>query len=308
MIQPVREGSSAFRTLVLEAVTLLLAFVVGMVLVTLFSFAPPTIHPTGQVLNLDVTAYLDAVRSYWLGLLQGNLGQTATRRSVTNVLLPAAGRSAVLLGVSLTTAIALGLVWGALLATIRRQVWRLLLFGLNSLLLSLPTFAVLILLMQAVARVTMQTGIQLAYVMDYGLDRHLILPTTVLALRGGAYLARSFQVAHEDILHQDWIRTARAKGLGGWQLWWRHVLPALRLPLVGGILGALRVMTSALIIVEYLTLWGGLGSLMLSVGRAGVRPTEGSVTAGAAGLLVLFFILTDGLGRLIVWLERRRTG
>lgn len=291
-----------------EALILLITFVCAIVLVAFLSFATPTIEVT-QFAALDPTTYLNAVRDYLLGLLQGNLGETRYHQPVFDVLLTATQRSAILIGVSLLVAVPLGLAWGGALATVRRGSLAAFLFGLSTLAISLPTFAVLILAMEAVSTVTLRTGIRLAYISGYGLDSHLILPVAALVLRGSAYMARSFQVAQQDILRQDWIRTARAKGFDGLLLWSHHILPALTLPLIGNTLGVLRIMVGGLIIVEYITSWGGLGSTMLSVGGSGLRPTEGQVAASAAGVFILFFIFVDRFAQILVyWIDRRRTG
>jgi ABC-type dipeptide/oligopeptide/nickel transport system permease component len=217
---------------------------------------------------------------------------------VSRDLLPAARRSLELLGVSLAVGLLLGLVWGALLATVRRRLPASVLFGLSTLLISLPTFVVILLAIEAVSTLTLRTGIRLALVQGYGLDQHLILPTAVLALRGAAYMARGIQVAQEEILRQDWIRAARARGLGGLALWRRHILPALRLPLLGSTLGMLRVMVGGLVIVDYIYGWGGLGGRMLRISAAGVSAANDRRALGAAVLLVLFFIFVDLLERL----------
>jgi ABC-type dipeptide/oligopeptide/nickel transport system permease component len=151
---------------------------------------------------------------------------------ISHDLLRAAWHSLALLGVSLAAALPLGLAWGALLASVRQRTLRFVLFGTNMLAISLPSFALMLLGMEAVAELSLRRGINIGYIQGYGLDGHLILPASVLVLRGAATIARSLQVAHEDILHQDWLRVARAKGLGGFRLWYHHVLPALRLPLL----------------------------------------------------------------------------
>jgi peptide/nickel transport system permease protein len=162
----------------------------------------------------------------------------------------------------------------------------------------MPTFVVVILAIEGVATLTLRTGIRLALVHGYGLDQHLLLPTAVLALRGAAYMARGIQAAQEDILRQDWIRAARAKGLGGLLLWRRHILPALRLPLLGSTLGMLRVMVSGFVIVDYIYGWGGLGGRMLRTSASGVAAANDRRALGAAVVLVLFFIGVDVLEHL----------
>jgi ABC-type dipeptide/oligopeptide/nickel transport system permease component len=243
--------------------------------------------------------YLADIRDYTVGVFTGNLGVDRRGASLNRNLMPAARRTLELLAISIAAAVPLGLAWGGLLASVRRPLPRAVLFGLNTLLNSLPTFMIAFLAIQAVATITLRTGVRLTYVQGYGLDGHLILPAGALALRGAAYMARAIQVAQEDILQQDWVRVARAKGLGGLALWRRHILPALKLPVLGSALGMMRVVVGGLVIVDYLYNWGGLGTAMLrSVGLlAGVGSNE-QLTAGAAALLVILFVAVDLLGRL----------
>jgi ABC-type dipeptide/oligopeptide/nickel transport system permease component len=280
-----------------EALALLLTIVLGIVGVALVIFLPRAF--LGDQAGLG--AYMNAVSDYLAGVLRGDLGLTVQRRPVTPLLLVAARRSLELLGVSLGCGLLLGLGWGALLAGVRRGWLRAVLFGLSTLLISLPTFAVLLLSMEAVSTLTLRTGVRLTYVYGYGLDQHLLLPAGALALRGAAYMGRAMQVAHEDILQQDWIRVARAKGLGGLSLWWRHVLPALWLPLLGSTLGMIRVIVNGFVIVDYLSGWGGVGRQMLEITNFGtISPAEGELAAGAALMFVLFFVLIDALGRVLL--------
>lgn len=277
-----------------EALVLLLTVAAGAIIVSLLIFAPRAFFGTPP----GLAPYLAFVRDYLLALLQGNLVGSLPAASARRELLTAARHSAELLSVSLAIALPLGLGWGALLSTVRRGISATLLFGLSTLLISLPSFVVMLLAMEGIANLTLRTGIQLTYVQGYGLDRHIVLPATVLALRGAAFLARAVQVAQEDVLRQDWIRVARSKGLGGLALWRRHVLPALRSPVLGGTLGMLRVMVGGLVIVDYMYGWGGLGRAMLQVRPGVVSPAEDQIMAGAAVLLLVFFVLIDALGRL----------
>jgi ABC-type dipeptide/oligopeptide/nickel transport system permease component len=277
-----------------EALVLLLTAAIGATIVALLIFAPRAFFRT----EASLATYLEFVRDYLLALLRGNLVGSTPQASAHGELLTAARHSLELLGVSLAVALPLGVGWGALLSTVRRRAPALLLFGLTTLFISLPSFVVMLLAMEGIANLTLRTGVRLTYIQGYGLDQHLILPVSVLALRGAAFMARSIQVAQEDILRQDWIRVARAKGLGGMALWRRHVLPALRSPVLGGTLGMLRVMVSAMVIVDYMSGWGGLGRKVLRVNYGIVNPADDQVIAGAAMLLLIFFIGVDALGRL----------
>src|SRR5581483_377394 len=128
--------------------------------------------------------------------------------------------------------------------------------------------------------------------------RHLLLPAGVLVLRGSAYLARALHIAQDDVLQQDWIRAARARGLGGLALWRRHVLPALRLPLLGIILGMLRLMVAGIVIIDYMYGWGGLGQRMLNFQPFRLEAADTAMSTSAALTLVFLFVVVDALGQL----------
>ncbi|MBX0327260.1 ABC transporter permease [Oscillochloris sp. ZM17-4] len=264
-------GESPARTLAREAMLLLITLAAGVALVAAIVFLPVLFGRGGPPSAERLGAYLQTIVGYVGGLAQGNLGSNARGRPVNNEMLQAARRTLELLTASTLVALPLGVAWGGLLATVRRGVWGGLLFSLSTLLISLPSFVAVLLLSEAVATITLRTGVRLAFVQGYGLDGHLILPTAVLATRGAAFIARSLQVSQEQIMAQDWIRAARAKGLGGLGLWRRHVLPALRLPLLGAALGAVRVIVAGTIIVDYLYNWGGLGRRLLQVTSGGVE-------------------------------------
>jgi ABC-type dipeptide/oligopeptide/nickel transport system permease component len=300
--QPMRSetigAAAGLRVVLREALALLLTCAAGIVLVSLVVFAPKLFFSGFPPTAPGLPSYLAAVRAYLAGLLAGDFGRTASLRSIAPDLLIGLTHSLQLLAVSVAVALPVGLGWGALLASTRRRLPAALLFGLSTLAISLPSFVVMLLAMEGVANLTQRTGFQLAYVQGYGLDRHLVLPTAVLALRGAAVLARSAQVAQESIMRQDWVRAARGRGLSGFALWRRHVLPALRLPLLGGFLAMLRVMVGGLIIVDYLSGWNGLGRLMVQVRSGSASPGEAQVVAGATIMLVVFFVVVDALGRL----------
>jgi len=283
-----------------EVVLLLLTLAAGVVVVAAIVFLPEWLGRGAAPGFAGFRTYLGAVGEYLGGLLRGELGVNARGRTVNGELFEAARRSMELLGISFVCALALGLAWGAGLAATRGRPLGGLFFALTSALISLPTFTLLLLLGETVARITLNTGVRLAYVQGYGLDGHLILPVTVLSLRGGAYVATAVQAAQEHVMAQDYITAARARGLGGLDLWRRQVLPALRLPLLGAALGAARVLVGAMVIVDFIFAWGGLGRKMLSLTTEGIIATSnGGVAAGAGVLLLLLFVVVDTVGRII---------
>jgi ABC-type dipeptide/oligopeptide/nickel transport system permease component len=288
-----RPSDAALSSVVREALTLALTLALGVLLVVGLVYLPRALifqpyRPSGW------DAYWRMIAEFLAGVPQGDFGRNDRGAPVNRILRTAVIRSLQLLGASFVAALALGLGWGALLASVRRGLLASALFGLNTLLISLPSFVVLLLAIDAIATLNLHYGIWITYVQGYGLDRHLLLPGGVLALRGAAFMARAVQVAQEDVLRQDWVQAARARGLSGWNLWRRHVLPALRLPLLGSSLGMLRVMVSALVIIEYMYNWGGIGQRL--IGRSGGE----AISASAGLVLVVFFVLVDLLGRLLL--------
>lgn len=285
-------------TFLRETIGLLLTLGLSSLLVAMIIFAPTAISGNSTQPGQGWGDYIAAIGTFFAGLARGQLSDAAHNGVVWKNLLSSARRSGELIGISMAIALPLGLAWGGLLASTRRRGVRAFLFGLNTLVMSLPSFAIMLLAMESVANLTLRTGIQLAYVQGYGLDRHLVLPAGVLALRGAAYLARGFQIAQEDIMRQDWIRAARARGLGGVALWKRHVLPALRLPAIGIGLGLLRVLINGLIIIDYMYNWGGLGRSMLTFDIGEFNTVSNSSAASAALVLVIGLVVVDTLGQL----------
>lgn len=297
--RPLPDASAAGAVAFLrESIGLLLTLVLSSLLVALIVFAPTAFVGDFARPGRGWSDYIAAVGSFFAGLAHGQLSDVAHNNLVWKNVLTSARRSGELLGVCMAIALPLGILWGGLLASARGAATRALLFGLNTLVMSLPSFAIMLLAMEAVANLTLRTGIRLAYVQGYGLDLHLVLPAGVLALRGAAYLARSFQIAQEDILRQDWIRAARARGFSGVALWTHHVLPALRLPAIGIVLGLTRVLINGLIIIDYISGWGGLGRSMLTFDIGGVDTVSNNSAASAALVLVIGLVVVDALGQL----------
>jgi ABC-type dipeptide/oligopeptide/nickel transport system permease component len=108
----------------------------------------------------------------------------------------------------------------------------------------------------------------------FGLDEHLILPVIVLALQPTMYIAKVTAGLVEHELQQDYIRVARSKGLSWLQLLWLHALPNMIAPVLVTIGESVRLIVGALVIVEALFIWPGIGRIFLfTVGlRLDARP------------------------------------
>lgn len=91
--------------------------------------------------------------------------------------------------------------------------------------------------------------------------KHLILPATVLALEGTAALARYVRSSMSEALAEDYVRTARAKGLRESAVLFRHALKNALLPLVTLVGLRLPSLIGGSVLVETVFAWPGIGRL-----------------------------------------------
>ena len=104
----------------------------------------------------------------------------------------------------------------------------------------------------------------------------LVLPTVTLALSQGAVLLRFVRSATLDVLHQDYIRTARAKGLTRTQALYRHGLRNASLPIIS-ILGVqIASLIAGVVVIERVFNLPGVGQMLVrDIGVAGPREGPG---------------------------------
>ena len=103
-----------------------------------------------------------------------------------------------------------------------------------------------------------------------------MLPTITLALSQGAVLLRFVRSATLDVLHQDYIRTARAKGLTRTQALYRHGLRNASLPIIS-ILGVqVASLIAGVVVIERVFNLPGVGQMLVrDIGVAGPREGAG---------------------------------
>lgn len=118
-----------------------------------------------------------------------------------------------------------------------------------------------------------------------------VLPTVTLGLGLAALTLRLTRGLVLEVLREDYIRTARAQGVGQWRLLWRHALPNAALPLLtvaGGQLGALL---GGAVITETVFNWPGLGSLLVEA----IQRRDYPVVQGCVLLLSANYVLLNEL-------------
>ncbi|MDF2096503.1 ABC transporter permease [Aquibaculum arenosum] len=201
---------------------------------------------------------------YWAWLtsvLSGDLGYSRLfNRPVETILLPRLGNTLLLMGAALLLALIVALPLGVAAA---RRPGSLMDVGVNLGAFagaSLPPFwlAILLILLFAVYLGWLPAG----GMGDGSLAerlRHMILPVVALSVASVAGLLRHIRAALREALRQDYVRTARAKGLSDRQVVYRHALRNAMIPVVTILALDLGMLFSGALITETVFGWLGMG-------------------------------------------------
>lgn len=127
--------------------------------------------------------------------------------------------------------------------------------------------------------------------------QNLILPAVALGIRPLAIITQLTRSSVLDVLSQDYIRTAYAKGLSTRQVVWRHALPNAMNPVVTAISGWLAELLAGSFFVEYIFGWKGVGKLTVdALDKFDFPMVMGSVLL-TASIFIVVNLLTDMLYR-----------
>ena len=127
------------------------------------------------------------------------------------------------------------------------------------------------------------------------LDRlhHLILPATVAAIGGWIGYSRILRFEMLEVLNQDYVRTARAKGLKERVVLIRHVLRNALMPFVTGLSGIFLLILSGSILFEMVFSWPGMGRLFIASVNARDYPVMMALFVIGSVLGILGILMVD---------------
>ncbi len=94
--------------------------------------------------------------------------------------------------------------------------------------------------------------------------KYMVMPVIVLALGTIASISRYLRTKMLEVLGEDYIRTAHAKGLSGGAVWWGHALRNALMPLATFIGPAIGFLLAGAVIVETIFAWPGMGRLVVN--------------------------------------------
>lgn len=123
--------------------------------------------------------------------------------------------------------------------------------------------------------------------------RSLFLPSLTIALAFSSVLIRSLRNSILEVLHEDYIRTARSKGVGFWGLILKHVLRNALLPTVTVFGVNVAFLLGSTVIIENVFAIGGVGQLLVSAILQRDYPVVQGITLVLAAAVVLINLLTD---------------
>lgn len=247
--------------------------------------------------GLDRPLYVQYGRWLW-NLARGDLGQSLSLNvPVRQAIGEALPNTLALIGVALAGIFVVGILLGALQAARRGTWWDRGVGAVSLFFYSVPDFwlaLMAMLLLTQWVRLLPVGGIVSADLYPYltfwerVVDRvqHMILPATTLVLLGTGGVARLQRAALLDVVNEDWLRTARAKGLPERAVMLRHALRNALLPVITVFGLSLPALVGGATYIEYVFAWPGMGRLAVD---AVARRDYDLVTACAllGGLLVV---------------------
>ncbi|MDQ7819706.1 MAG: ABC transporter permease [Armatimonadota bacterium] len=239
----------------------------------------------------------------WLrSVVRGDLGYSRTySEPVATLVARRLGATMQLAGAAFALGVLGGVVLGILAAARPRSAWDYAATGLSVAGLSVPVFwlGIVAILAFAVWLRWLPAGGMMTPGVEAGLPaladraRHLVLPTVVLAAGGMAAWARYTRAGVLEALGQDYIRTARAKGVADGAVMRRHALRNALLPLVT--LAALAVprLLDGAVVAETVFSWPGMGLLLYQAVLGHDYPVAMAVLMLLAAVTVLANLAAD---------------
>lgn len=267
------------------------------------NISPETVRMIREQLGLDKPVLEQYLR--WMGsFLRGDFGVSLRfNRPVSSLLAEAIPNTLRLTVAALTLYIVLGVILGMLSAVRRYSLFdrlstigALFIYSIPSFWLALMMILLFSLKFEILPSSHMQsTGVSgMGWFSTFG-DRiaHLILPAFVLGVASAAGMARYMRGSMLDVLREDYIRTARAKGLSEKSVFLKHAFRNAAIPIVTIIGVSLPFLLGGAVIIEKIFSWPGMGALMVDSIFARDYPVVLAVNFIVAVMVILGNLAAD---------------
>ena len=228
-------------------------------------------------------------------MLQGDFGISFTQqnRRVNDIIRDHFPVSATLGILAIFFAACGGVLWGALTAIYRNRMPDVIIMFLVILGISVPSFVFAALGQLMLVNINSLVGESIIPVAGWGTIWHMLMPAMVLGLGTMAFLTRLMRSSMLEVVNEDYIKTARAKGLSPTRIFFRHQLRNAILPVITVLGPQIAVITTGGFVVELVFAIPGLGRYFVQA----VQQLDYTVIMGTTvfygAFLVLMVIVVD---------------
>ena len=269
---------------------------------------PPQAVIDAKAAELDLDKPVPLRYAHWVsGAVRGDFGTTVNGQPVSDELWRRIGVSLRLLVIGSIVGTVIGVLVGAWGAVRQYRMSDRVITALSLLIISTPTFVLAGLLILAALRVNSVLGVQLfEYTGETSPDavggtwnqfvdrvQHLVLPTLTLALMAIAGYSRYQRNAMLDVLGQDFIRTARAKGLTRRQALFTHGLRTALIPMATLFAYSVAGLVTGAVFVEKIFGWHGMGEWVVQGISTQDSNIVAAITVFSGAVVLLAGLLSD---------------
>ena len=234
--------------------------------------------------------------NYMTGALHGDFGDSLKQRgrtvmSIISMKFPVYARVG---GISVLVALILGIPLGSIAALKRGKAADSVISVIATCGIAVPSFVICTLLMYFF-------GVKLGLLPTMGLEsaKHYVMPVIALAFYPTAYIMRLMRSSMLDVLGQDYMRTARAKGLAGGKILFKHALRNAILPVVTYVGPMLAYTITGSFVVEKIFVIPGLGGEFIKAINGRDYTLIMGTTIFLATLVIVMNVVVDIVYKLV---------
>lgn len=222
------------------------------------ALSPATIEALNERYNLDKPVIVQFFL-YMKGLLRGDFGVSLKNgREISDIIGESFPISAKLGLMAVGIALVLGVIFGSIAALMRNKLPDRLIVFFSTLFTAVPSFVLATLLLLVFC-------LKLGWVQAWSAtETHYLLPVIALAAYPMAYTTRLAKTSMLDALSQDYIRTAKAKGVAKWKIIFKHALRNSMIPVITYAGPEIAYIITGSMVIETVFTVGGIGSKFVS--------------------------------------------
>lgn len=297
-------GQYIIKRVIYAIITLFLVATITFFMMNLIPGGPFTSEkaPTQAVLDALNAKYglekpvIVQYKNYMLKLVQGDLGTSLKQRGreITKIVTEKFPVSARLGGISIIVALLIGIPLGAA-AALHRGKW------LDNLIMFVATVGIAVPGFVVASALMITFGVNIKIFPTYGLSSplHYVLPVITLAFYPASYISRLIRSSLLDVLGQDYIKTAKAKGVGGFSLLFKHAMRNAILPVITYTGPLIAYTLTGSFVVEKIFTIPGLGSSFITSITGRDYPLVMGTTIFLAFIVISMNVVVDVVYKLV---------